>query len=151
MQIRRQSWAIAALLLITFCWLGFVAVGFGALFKGLGRVNFPVATRFAVGYGPIAFPIFGIVAAAAIILSEVRGRNPWVQLALTALFVLLILWAVSGIFLGGSFMGPAIRTFRLDTSHRATASLFHAGRHWREYRGQTVLEGVREFDISLYE
>ena len=95
-------------------------------------MNFPVATRFAVAYGPIAFPIFGIVAAAAFILSEVRGRNPWVQLALTVLFVLLIIWAFSGLFCGGSFMGPTIRTYRLDTSHPATASLFHAGRQWRE-------------------
>jgi hypothetical protein len=110
MQIRRQSWAIAALFLIAFCWLGFVAMSFGALFKGLGEVNFPVATRFVVAYGPIAFPIFGIVAAAAFIVSEVRGRNPWVQLALIAVFTLLIIWAFSGLFVGGVFVGSTTRT-----------------------------------------
>jgi hypothetical protein len=110
MQIRRQSWAIAALFLIAFCWLGFVSVGVGRLFNGLGKVNLPMATRFAVAYGPIAFPIFGIGATVAFIFSEVRGRNPWAQLALTAVFALLIIWAFRGLFFGGSIMGPTIRT-----------------------------------------
>lgn len=130
MQIRRQSWAIAALFLIAFCWLGFVAVSFGALFKGLEEMNLPLATRFAVAYGPTAFPVFGIVAATAFILSEVWGRNRWVQLALTALFALLIIWAFRGLFIGGSFMGPTIRAYRLDTSRPAITSLFHTGRQW---------------------
>jgi hypothetical protein len=42
MQIRRQSWAIAGMFLIAFCWLGFAAVSVGALFKGFGEMNLPV-------------------------------------------------------------------------------------------------------------
>jgi hypothetical protein len=109
MQIRKQSWAIAALFLIAFCWLGFAAVSFGTLFKGL-EINLPVATRFDVAYGPITFPFFGIVAATAFILSDVLGRKRWVQWALTALFALLIIWAVKGLLFGGVFIVPTIRS-----------------------------------------
>jgi hypothetical protein len=114
MQIRKQSWGIAALFLIVFCCLGFAAVNFGALFKGIEgfEINLPTATRFAVAYGPIAFPILGVVAATAFILSGVRGRSRWGQWFLAAIFALLIVWAVRGLFTGGSFMGPTIRAPR---------------------------------------
>jgi hypothetical protein len=106
--IRKQSWIIAALFLIASCWLGFVAAGFGVLFKGI-EMNFPVATRFDVVYGPVAFPLFGIVAATAFILSDVLFRKRWLQVALTASFALLVIWAVRGLFVGGVFIVPAIR------------------------------------------
>jgi hypothetical protein len=111
MQIRRQSWGLAALFLIAFCWLGFAAVRFGVLFKGTEgfEIYLPMATRFAFAYGPIAFPIFGVVAATAFILSDVRGGNRWGQWSLAAIFALLIIWSFEGLFAGGSFMGPTIR------------------------------------------
>jgi hypothetical protein len=145
MQIRKQSWGIAALFFIAFCWLGFAAVSFGALFKGIEgfEANLPVATRFAVAYGPIAFPIFGIVAATAFVLSDVRGRNRWGQWALAAIFALLLIWAVRGLFIGGSFMGPTIRARRLDTSSPAMASLFHAG-----CRGRKIADPAR-YGVSI--
>lgn len=100
-----------------------MAVRMAALFEGFEKMNLPAATRFVVAYGSVAFPIFGIGAAAAFILSEVRGRNPWVQLALTAVFALLFIWAFSGLFSGGSFIGPTIQTYGLDSVHSARVLL----------------------------
>jgi hypothetical protein len=99
--IRKQSWAIAALFLIAFCWLGFAAVATRALLKGM-EVNLAGSTSFAVAYGPIAFPLIGVVAATALILSDVLVRHRWVQGALAGLFALLIIWALEGT-LGGIF------------------------------------------------
>jgi hypothetical protein len=107
-QVRIQSWAIAAACLLAFCWLGFAAVRFGSIYQGL-EVNLPLASRFAFEYGPVAFPLFGVIAAAALILSEVRFRKGWLQWALVLLFALLIVWALRALLIGGVFMGPASR------------------------------------------
>lgn len=80
--IRKQSWAIAALSLIGFCWLGVAALGFRPLFQGL-EINLPIATRFAIACGPIAFPVFGIIAALVVILLDLWGRRRRIQLFLT--------------------------------------------------------------------
>jgi hypothetical protein len=99
MQIRKQCWAFAGLFLLAFCWLGFAAVSFGALFKDLG-VKLPTANKFAADYGPIAFPLFGIVGATAFILSDVLVRSRWVQWVLVAVFTLLLIWAISSMLPG---------------------------------------------------
>ena len=77
-QIRRQSWAIAVLILIAFSLLGFGGVGIRSLFKGFD-VHWPFATRFGVTYGPVAFPVFGIVAGTTLILSDFFVLHRWVQ------------------------------------------------------------------------
>jgi hypothetical protein len=105
--VRKRTWAIAALFLIAFGWLGFAAVGFGALFHGI-EVDLPVANRFALAYGPIAFPLFGFVAAAAFIFSDVLFRNRWVQPALIALFALVIICALRALLISGVFMVPTV-------------------------------------------
>ena len=106
--IRKKSWAVAALFLIVFCWLGFAAVSLGTLFKGL-EMYLPLTNRLALVYGPIAFPILGIAAATAFILSDLWSGNRWVQVALGAFFALLIIWAVKGVILPVSVMVPTIR------------------------------------------
>jgi hypothetical protein len=112
-QIRRQSWAIAALFFIAFCGLGFVAVNFGALFQGFDINYLPAASRFAVAHGPIAFPLFGIIAATAVIFSDAFRLSRWLQWGLVALFAFLVswaLWAFSGIFMRFEVLssGPAL-------------------------------------------
>ena len=80
MQIRKQCWAFAGLFLLAFCWLGFAAVSFGALFKDLG-VKLPTANT-------------------AFILSDVLVRSRWVQWVLVAVFTLLLIWAISSMLPG---------------------------------------------------
>jgi len=96
-QIRRQSWAIAVLILIAFSLLGFGAVGIRSLFKGFD-VHWPFATRFGVTHGPVAFPVFGIVAGTTLILSDFFVLHRWVQRILIFLFALVIIWAFEGLF-----------------------------------------------------
>jgi hypothetical protein len=100
-QIRKQSWAFAALFLFAFCGLGFAAVRFGALFKDVD-LDLPIGCSFAAHYGPIALPLFGIVAAAGLILSDVLGLKKWVQGVLVAVFTLLLIGAICAM-LPGSF------------------------------------------------
>ncbi len=113
--VRKRTWAIAALFLIAFCWLGFAAVSFGALFHGI-EVDLPVANRFAFAYGPIAFPLFGIVPAAAFIYSDILFRNRWSQPALIALFALLIICALKALLISGVFMAPTVLLDRRSES-----------------------------------
>ena len=99
MQIRKHPWAIVALFLIAFCWLGSAAVSFRALFQGL-ETKLPAAARFAAPYGPIEFSIFGIIsiaAAVAVLVSHVWARHRWAQWVLIGFFALLIFWAIRGL------------------------------------------------------
>ncbi len=88
-RIRKRSWAFAAVLLVVFCWFGWAAVGLRALFEGL-ELHLHVAKRLTVAYGPIAFPIFGVVAAAAWVLSDVYFRGRWIQWFLFAFFSFVV-------------------------------------------------------------
>src|ERR1700727_875401 len=56
-QFRKQTWAIAVVLLGAFCYLGCVAVNCGSLWKGL-ESYLPAGSRFAYSCGPIVFPLF---------------------------------------------------------------------------------------------
>jgi hypothetical protein len=96
-QIRRSSWAIAALILIAFSLLGFAAVSTRSLYEGL-EVHLAFATWFGVTCGPVAFPILGVVAATAIVLSDVLVRYRWVRMILIILFSFLAIWAFEGLF-----------------------------------------------------
>ena len=111
MRIRRQTWGLAVLFLIAFCWLGYASISFGALFEGL-HLDLPFAIGFVAGYGRFAFPLLGIIAALAFALSDTFSRYRWVQVALTLFFSLLIIWGVTGFFAGGSFMVPTIPATR---------------------------------------
>ena len=86
---RRESWAIAVVSLAVFSWLGFAAVRFGSIFDG--EVNLPVATRLVFAYGPTAFPLFGVVAAVALILSDTLFHSRWMQWALIVVFALAVI------------------------------------------------------------
>jgi hypothetical protein len=129
-QARRESWAIAAVFLVVFCWLGFAAVRFGSIFEGI-EVNLPIATRLVFAYGPVGFPLFGIVAAAALILSDALLRSRWMQWTLIAVFAIAVISAFRAMVFSGVFMGPAHRANKPDAVNPAMASRFHFGYHWR--------------------
>ena len=100
--IRRQSWAIAGGFLLAFSWLGWAAVRFGSIFQGMGMEHsLPLINWFAVTCGPIAFPLFGILAAAAFIISDLMFRKRWIEWTMIAVFALLVIFAftLSHIFL----------------------------------------------------
>ena len=61
-------------------------------------------------YGPIAFPLFGVLAAAAFIASDLLFRKQWIEWAMIAAFALLIIIAFRGLLVCGVFMVPNVRT-----------------------------------------
>jgi len=77
-RVSRESWAIAIGFLVAFCWLGWAAVRFGSIFDGMDiHRSLPIVNRLALTYGPIAFPLFGVLAAAATILSDFMFHKRW--------------------------------------------------------------------------
>src|SRR6266487_1372416 len=74
MRARVISWVTAAVVLLGFCWLGFVTPVFTEILRGL-EPHLPVLTRFSMAYGRFAFPLFGIIGASGIILAENVGRR----------------------------------------------------------------------------
>src|SRR6266700_4515781 len=88
---RQVRWLlIPAIFLIAFCWLGFMSAKFAPVYHGL-EDRLPLATRFSAAYGWIAYPLFGLFGAAAIILADILFRGPWVWWALIVMFTLLVL------------------------------------------------------------
>jgi hypothetical protein len=90
MQIRKRSWVLASAFLLGFCWLGYAAVSYRALYQGL-ETGLPVAQKFATEYGRTAFPLFGFMAATAIIMADVLLLNKRVLWALLLAFGVLII------------------------------------------------------------
>ena len=127
--IRGHSWAIAGGFLLAFCWLGWAAVRFGSIFQGMGMEHsLPVVNWFAATYGPIAFPLFGILAAAAFVLSDLMFRKRWIERALIAVFALLLIFALRGFLICGVFMAPNVRTNPAAPGNGAITVLFQAER-----------------------
>ncbi len=102
----RETWAVAAVFLVVFCWLGFAAGRFGSIFEGIA-VNLPAATWLVFAYGPVGFPLFGVLAAAALILSDVLLRSRWVQWTLIAVFAVAVISVLRAMLISGVFMGSA--------------------------------------------
>ena len=75
------------------------------MFQGMEH-SLPVVNWFAVTCGPIAFPLFGVSAAAAFILSDLMFRKRWIEWALIAAFALLLIFALRGFLICGVFMSP---------------------------------------------
>jgi len=108
MRVRGTTWAFAALCLIAFCWLGLAASRFAPIFQGL-EPRLPMDTRLVVTYGAVWLPIFGVVAALVVILSDFFLPRQRLPLALTAVFMLLAMIAFRAVTFSGIFMGPSIR------------------------------------------
>jgi hypothetical protein len=106
--IRWQSWAIGGGFLLAFCWLGWAAVRFGSIFKGMGiEASLPALNWFAVTNGPIVFPFFGILAVAAFIFSDLTFHKGWIDCLLFVAFALLLVFALRGLLFSGVFMVPS--------------------------------------------
>ena len=106
MRVRRQTWAIAAIFLLAFCWLGVAAVKCAPIYQVL-EVRFPADTRFASAYGAVVFPLLGVGAAAALILFDVFLQRRWVQGVLLALFATFLIWAFRALLFIPVSIGPA--------------------------------------------
>jgi hypothetical protein len=98
---------IPAIFLIAFCWLGFASAKFAPIYQGL-EDRLPAATRFSATYGWFAYPLFGLVAALAVILADIRFRGPWVWWTVIVVFTMLVLLAFRSLLFSGVFMTPAI-------------------------------------------
>src|SRR6185436_1751901 len=81
------------------------AVSFGSVFKGM-EVGLPIVNKFAVTYGPVAFPLFGILAATVFILLDHMFRKRWIGWALFGVFALLAIFALKGVLFSGVIMVP---------------------------------------------
>ena len=95
-QVRRDSWLLAAAFLIAFCWLGFFTAKLAPIFRGMESM-LPAADRLIVACGPIAFPLLGVLAALSFVLSDRFFHRQWTQWALIALYVPVIVWAFSSL------------------------------------------------------
>ena len=111
-RIRAQSWGLAVVFLIGSCWVGFVVTRFASIFDGL-QVPLPALTRFVITTGPVAFPVFGIAAALALLVTDGFSQARWMLWALIAVFGLCAVCAFRAVLVGGVFMGPATRASRV--------------------------------------
>jgi hypothetical protein len=94
-RVRGTTWAVAALVLILFCWLGFAITKFLAIFQGL-ETRLPNDLRLVVTYGSVGVPVLGLVAAALILLSDLFRARRWLLLQLTS--VCIVLWMLLAMF-----------------------------------------------------
>ncbi len=92
MRVKAQSWIIAALFFAAFSWLGFAAVRFAPIFRGLDEVGLHPSSiqRLFLAYGAVACPLLGIMAAVSVILSDALFRRKWLQAALVAALAVLV-------------------------------------------------------------
>jgi len=106
-RVSRQSWAVAIGFLVAFCWIGWAAVRFGSVFEGMDILrSLPTVNRLALTYGPVAFPLFGVVVAATFVLSDFMFHKRWIAWALFVAFALLAVCAFRGLLVSGVFMVP---------------------------------------------
>ena len=124
-----DSWFLAAVFLLGFCYLGFFTHRFAQIFEGM---RLPLTERFIISYGPIAFPLVGVFAAASFVLSALLSRRSWLQWMLIAFFALVGIWSF-GLLVRPRFnmavSQPANRTIhRMGTSHLAQFRLGSRGR-----------------------
>jgi len=104
------KWIIAAGLLALFWVIGVMVGGFALFWRGIDVPSPPLTFRLLIGYGPVAVPLFGVVAAAAWVLSDVYFRGRWLQWFLFAFYAFVILGIfVESVhpFLVHPFFGPA--------------------------------------------
>ena len=85
-RVRGTTWAFAALALILFCWLGLLTFKVGPIFNGL-ESRLRIDTRLVLAYGPLGLPLFGVVAAGGVILSDLFLPFRWIPTVLTILCI----------------------------------------------------------------
>jgi hypothetical protein len=99
---------MAGVVLFAFCWLGLASVRFAPIYQGF-EIQLPSMTRVALFCGPIGFPLFGLVAAAGLILLDRFSQFRWIEWLLIAVLAIVAFCGFRALFVSGSFMGPASR------------------------------------------
>jgi len=87
-----------------------MASGMDAFYRGIVAYDvMPITTSLALGYGALAFPFFGVIAAGGLVVADVFSwrRAQWCLVLAAALLAVGIFRAL--IF---SYFGPAQRTAR---------------------------------------
>ena len=87
---RSLKWSVAVGLIGLFWVIGWIIGRFAVMFQGFSPNLLPWPQRLLFGYGQLAIPLFGVVAAAAWVLSDIYFRGRWIQWFLFALFACVI-------------------------------------------------------------
>ena len=87
---RSLKWSVAVGLIGLFWVIGWIIGRFAVMFQGLPPNLVPLPQRLLFGYGQLAIPLFGVVAAATWVLSDVYFRGRWIQWFLFTLFACVI-------------------------------------------------------------
>ena len=107
---RSLKWSVAVGLIGLFGVIGWIVGRLAVVFQGFPLNLVPLPQRLLFGYGQLAIPLFGVVAAAAWVLSDIYFRGRWVQWFLFALFacaiVVIFVVMVAPIFVMGDYTAP---------------------------------------------
>lgn len=83
-------------------------------------------TRFIGAYGAMGLPVFGILAAGLLILSDVLFRNIWIQLVLMMIFILIFSCVINAVLITAPLFSlrPNIGVYQIlilhhEPSHRS--------------------------------
>jgi len=91
-RVPKQTCAGAAFFLLAFCLLGLAAVKYEPLYRDYD-MHWPLENRLASVYGAVVFPILGVLAALALLLSEVFLHRVWVRWVLFVVFACALAYA----------------------------------------------------------
>src|SRR5258705_1755199 len=104
MQTQIRSWVSAGIVVLVFCWLGFLALTLGEIFKDLDA-RLPLITRLSVNYGPLGLPLLGALAAIGVMVASKFRRGVWFEAALLAALFILAVFVLRSLLISGVFMG----------------------------------------------
>ena len=104
-RVRGTTWAFAALVLILFCWLGLLTVKVGPIFHGL-ELHLRIDTRPVLTYGALGLPLFGVVAAGVMILSDRFLPFRWLPTVLAGVSVVVAIMAFRALIVSIFVMTP---------------------------------------------
>jgi hypothetical protein len=76
---------------------------FTGIFRGL-ESHLPTLTKFSMAYGSLAFPIFGVLGATAIILAEGLGRRQRFQALCFGILVAILFILFCSLLISGFWM-----------------------------------------------
>lgn len=86
-----STWVTAVLVLLLYAWSATVCTTLREVYKGFSAL--PSFLRFCMEYGPITFPLFGIVGAAGLVVAR-QTNHRRLQALLFLILILALLWSV---------------------------------------------------------
>ena len=87
---RSLKWSVAVGLIGLFWVIGWIIGRSAGMIQGFSPNLLPWPQRLLFGYGQLAIPLFGVVAASAWVLSDVYFRGRWIQWFLFIVFACVI-------------------------------------------------------------